>query len=516
MGTEQHIERLRELREQAQHAGSQRVVDRQHDQGKLTARERVQLLLDKGSFEEIDLFVRHQASGFGLEDHRPPGDAVVTGWGTVDGRTVFVFAEDFTVFGGSLGQAVSDKICKVLDMAMEVGAPIIGLKDSGGARIQEGVESLDGYGRIFLRNVRASGVIPQLSVIMGPCAGGAVYSPAITDFIFQVEGTSHLFITGPEVIKTVTGEDVTMEELGGAHAHASKSGVTHFVSASEEEALDEVRYLLSFLPQNNMEVPPFFASGDSPDRTIDALDEIIPDSPNQPYDMVELIEQIVDEGDFYQVHEAFARNLVTGLARLDGYTVGIVGNQPNAMAGTLDISASEKGARFVRFCDAFNIPLVTFVDVPGFLPGVEQEHNGIIRHGAKLLYAYCEATVPRITIITRKSYGGAYLVMNARGIGADLVYGWPTAQIAVMGAPGAVNIIHRKTLADADDSETRRTELINEYEQTFNNPYRAAELGLVDDVIEPRDTRTRLIRALEMLRNKRQTLPPKKHGNIPL
>jgi acetyl-CoA carboxylase carboxyltransferase component len=441
---------------------------------------------------------------------------VITGWGTIDGRTVFVFAEDFTVFGGSLGQAVSEKICKVLDMAMEVGAPVIGLKDSGGARIQEGVDALDGYGRIFYRNVRASGVIPQISVIMGPCAGGAVYSPAITDFIFQVEGTSHLFITGPEVIKTVTGEDVSMEELGGAHAHASISGVTHFVCASEEEALEEVRYLVSFLPQNNMEVPPFFAATDAPDRTIDALDSIIPDSPNQPYDMVDLIEEIVDDGEFYQVHEAFATNIVTGLARLDGYTVGVVGNQPSSMAGTLDISASEKSARFVRFCDAFNIPLVTFVDVPGFMPGVEQEHRGIIRHGAKLLYAYCEATVPRITVITRKSYGGAYLVMNARGIGADMVYAWPSAQIAVMGAPGAVNIIHRKTLSEAEDVDERRQELIQEYEHAFNNPYRAAELGLVDDVIEPRDTRIRLIRSLDMLRNKRQTLPPKKHGNIPL
>lgn len=516
MGTEQHIERLRNLRDEAVHAGSQRAVDRQHDQGKLTARERIALLLDKDSFEETDMFVRHQAQGFGIENQRPAGDAVVTGWGTVDGRTVFVFAEDFTVFGGSLGQAVSDKICKVLDMAMDVGAPIVGLKDSGGARIQEGVDALDGYGRIFERNVRASGVIPQISVIMGPCAGGAVYSPAITDFIFQVQGTSHMFITGPEVIKTVTGEDVSMEELGGAHTHSSTSGVTHVVCESEEAALEEVRYLLSFLPQNNMEVPPFFAPNESPDRTIDALDSIIPDSTNQPYDMVELIEHIVDESDFYQIHENFAGNIVTGFARLDGYTVGIVANQPNVLAGTLDISASEKAARFVRFCDAFNIPLVTFVDVPGFLPGVAQEHGGIIRHGAKLLYAYCEATVPRLTVITRKSYGGAYLVMNARGIRADLVYAWPSAQIAVMGAPGAVNIIHRKTLSEADDADTKRSDLIDEYEQAFNNPYRAAELGLVDAVIEPRDTRARLIRALDMLRNKRETLPPKKHGNIPL
>ncbi len=516
VGTEQRIETLRRLREEALHAGSQRAVDRQHDQGKLTARERIAHLLDKGSFQELDMMVKHQSSGFGIEDQRPPGDAVVTGWGTVDGRTVFVFAEDFTVFGGSLGKAVSDKICKVLDMALEVGAPVIGLKDSGGARIQEGVASLDGYGRIFERNVQASGVIPQISVIMGPCAGGAVYSPAMTDFVFQVDGTSHMFITGPEVIKTVTGEDVTMEDLGGAHAHAARSGVTHVVSADGESALEGVRYLLSFLPQNNMEVAPYFTPGDVPDRVEDGLDAIIPDSPNQPYDMVDLIELVVDDGEFFQIHEAFAQNIVVGFARLDGYSVGVVANQPAVLAGTLDIGASEKAARFVRFCDAFGIPLVTFVDVPGFLPGVEQEHGGIIRHGAKLLYAYCEATVPRVTVITRKAYGGAYLVMNARGIRADLVYAWPSAEIAVMGAQGAVNIVFRRELQDADDAEDRRAELIEDYEQRFNNPYRAAELGLVDEVIEPRETRAKLIRALEMLRNKRESLPPKKHGNIPL
>jgi propionyl-CoA carboxylase beta chain len=497
-------------------ADNQRAIDRQHDLGKLTARERIELLLDKGSFNEMDMFTRHQATGFGIEQKRPLGDAVVTGWGTVDGRTVFVFAEDFTRFGGSLGEVVADKICKVVDLAMQTGAPVVGLKDSGGARIQEGVVSLDGYGRIFERNVRASGVIPQISVIMGPCAGGAVYSPAITDFIYQVEGSSHLFITGPDVIKTVTGEDVTMEELGGAHAHATKSGVTHFVASDGRSALEEVRYLLSFLPQNNVEVPPFFTPVDQPDRMEEGLTTIIPDSPNQPYDMVELIDLVVDDGEFYQVHEHFAPNIICGLARLDGYTVGIVANQPASLAGTLDIDASVKGARFVRFCDAFSIPLVVFVDVPGFLPGVDQEHGGIIRHGAKLLYAFSEATVPRISVITRKAYGGAYLVMNARAVRADLVYAWPTAEIAVMGAPGAVSIIHRREIADADNEDDARGKLIADYEDRFANPYLAAERGLVDDVIEPRETRPRLIRAMEMMRNKRETMPPKKHGNIPL
>jgi propionyl-CoA carboxylase beta chain len=516
VGTEARIEELRRLREESRHAGNRRAVDRQHELGKLTARERLDLLLDKGSFQETDGFVRHQAAGFGIEDRRPLGDAVVTGWGTVDGRTVFVFAEDFTVFGGSLGKAVADKVCKVLDMAMQAGAPVIGLKDSGGARIQEGVAALDGYGRIFERNVRASGVIPQISVIMGPCAGGAVYSPAMTDFIIQVEGTSHMFITGPDVIKTVTGEEVSFDELGGAATHAGRSGVTHFVFPTGQDALEAVRYLVSFLPQNNLEMAPYFAPSDSPDRIDDALDSIIPDSPSQPYDMVSLIERVVDDGEFLQVHERWARNIVVGFARLDGHSVGIVGNQPAVLAGTLDIQASEKAARFVRFCDAFNIPLVTFVDVPGFLPGVDQEHGGIIRHGAKLLYAYCEATVPRVSVITRKAYGGAYLVMNARGVRADLVYAWPSAEIAVMGAQGAVNVIFRRDLAEAEDPEGRRSELIADYERRFNNPYRAAELGLVDEVIEPRETRVKLIRALDMLRSKRETLTARKHGNIPL
>lgn len=515
MGTEARIEHLRELRDAALHAGTERAVARQHEAGKLTARERIDALLDKGSFQEIDQFVRHQSTGFGIEDKKPLGDAVVTGHGAIGGRPVFVFAEDFTVFGGSLGAVVADKICKVIDLAMDTGAPIIGLKDSGGARIQEGVASLDGYGRIFERNVRASGVVPQISVIMGPCAGGAVYSPALTDFVFQVDHTSHMFITGPDVIKTVTGEDVTMEDLGGAAAHASKSGVTHFVCPSGEEALEAVRYLVSFLPRNNMEAPPRYAPDDRPDRLDDALDEIIPDSSNQPYDIKRVMTCVVDDEELFEVQDQWARNIVIGFARLDGHTVGIVGNQPAVLAGTLDISASEKAARFVRFCDAFNIALVTFVDVPGFLPGVDQEHGGIIRHGAKLLYAYCEATVPRISVVTRKAYGGAYLVMNARGVRADLVFAWPSAEIAVMGAPGAVNVIHRREIAAADAPAARRAELIEDYEKAFNNPYVAAELGLVDEIIEPRETRVKLIKALEMLRTKREALPPKKHGNGP-
>ncbi len=487
MSTEDRIKKLRALREEAIAPANQRAVDRQHDLGKLCARERIELLLDKDTFQELDMFTRHHASGFGIEDHRPYGDAVVTGYGKVDGRTVFVYAEDFTTYGGSLGAAVADKICKVMDLAMDNGAPIIGIKDSGGARIQEGVAALHGYGRIFERNVRASGVIPQISVIMGPCAGGAVYSPAITDFVFQVEETAHLFITGPEVIKTVTGEEVTMEELGGANVHATRSGVTHFVVPDDRSAMEEIRYLLSFLPQNNMEVAPFFTPLDRPDRKDELLTTIIPNSPNQPYDMIGVVQSIVDDGEFYEVHEHFAPNLIVGFARLDGYTIGVVGNQPAALAGTLDIDASSKGARFVRFCDAFNIPLVTLVDVPGFLPGVGQEHAGIIRHGAKLLYAFSEATVPRVTVITRKAYGGAFLVMNARAIGADIAFAWPTAEIAVMGAKGAVNIIHRRELREADDVEAESQRLIDDYEDRFNNPYVAAERGYIDDVIEARE-----------------------------
>jgi propionyl-CoA carboxylase beta chain len=516
VGTEARIEQLRRLREEALHAGSRRAVDRQHEQGKLTARERIAHLLDKGSFQEMDMLVRHQASGFGIEQKRPPGDAVVTGYGTVDGRTVFVFAKDFTVFGGSLSEAHAEKVQKIQDMALKNRAPIIGLFDAGGARIQEGVAALAGYGEVFTRNVRASGVIPQISVIMGPCAGGAVYSPAITDFVIQVDKSSHMFITGPDVIKAVSGEEVSFEELGGALTHASTSGVTHFVFQNGVSALDGVRYMLSFLPQNNLEMPPYFPPLDSRDRIEDALDTLIPDSSNQPYDMAALIEMVVDDGEFFQVHEHWARNLIVGFARLDGHAVGIVANQPAILAGTLDIKASEKGARFVRFCDSFNIPIVTFVDVPGFLPGVDQEHGGIIRHGAKLLYAFCEATIPRLTVIVRKAYGGAYLVMNARGIRADMVFAWPSAEIAVMGAQGAVNVIFRRDIQEAAAEQEKRSELIKDYEEKFNNPYRAAELGLVDEVIEPGETRIKLIRALEMLRTKREHLPQKKHGNIPL
>jgi len=516
VSTEQRIEKLRQLREQSLAPDNQRAVDRQHDAGKLTARERIELLVDKGSFDEMDPFVQHTETAFGVDKKRPLGDAVVTGWGTIDGRGMFIFAEDFTRFGGSLGEVVADKICKVLDLALETGTPVIGLKDSGGARIQEGVLGLNGYGRIFERNVRASGVIPQISVIMGPCAGGAVYSPALTDFIYQVEGTSHLFITGPDVIKTVTGEDVSMDDLGGAHAHAGKSGVTHFVAQDDRDAMDEIRYLMSFLPSNNMEVAPFFTPTDSRDRMDEDLTTIVPDSASQPYDVIEVIGSIVDDGEFYEVHEHWAGNIVIGFARLDGYTIGVVANQPAVLAGTLNIDASVKAARFVRFCDAFNIPLVTLVDVPGFLPGVDQEHDGIIRHGAKLLYAFSEATVPRITVIMRKAYGGAFLVMNSRAVRADLVFAWPSAEIAVMGAQGAVNVIHRREIAGAEDPEAERAKLVSDYEEQFNNPYVAARYGLVDDVIEPRETRPKLIRALEMLRNKRETLPPKKHGNIPL
>ncbi|MCP3975315.1 MAG: acyl-CoA carboxylase subunit beta [bacterium] len=516
MSTDEKIAKLRRVRDEALAPSNQRAVDRQHDLGKLTARERIKLLLDKGSFQEFDILARHQATGFGIEERRPAGDAVVTGHGTIDGRHVFVFAEDFTQFGGSLGEVVADKICKVMDLAMDTGSPLIGIKDSGGARIQEGIVALDGYGRIFERNVRASGVIPQISVIMGPCAGGAVYSPAITDFVYQVADTSHLFITGPDVIKAVTGEEVTFEDLGGASIHGSRSGVTHFVSPSGRAALEEVRYLLSFLPSNNMEVPPYFTPTDRADRMDEDLTEVIPDSTNQPYSMVDLVEMVVDDGEFYQVHEHFAGNIVVGLARLDGYSVGIVGNEPAVLAGTLNIDASVKAARFIRFCDAFNIPVITFVDVPGFLPGVDQEHNGIIRHGAKLLYAYAEATVPKLTVITRKAYGGAYVVMNSRALRADAVYAWPTAEIAVMGAQGAVNVIHRREIAAADEPEAKRQQLIGEYEERFNHPYLAAERGLVDDIIEPRETRWRLIRSLDMLRTKREAMAPRKHGNIPL
>ncbi|HVL33234.1 MAG TPA: acyl-CoA carboxylase subunit beta [Actinomycetota bacterium] len=513
---EERIEELHKMRDAAMHAASEEAIKRQHERGKLTARERIDLLLDPGSFHETDWLVRHRTHGFGIEKQRPYGDAVVTGWGTVDGRKVFVFSQDFAVIGGSLGEVMSEKICKIMDLAMEVGAPVIGLNDSGGARIQEGVVSLASYGYIFDRNVRSSGVIPQISVIMGPCAGGAVYSPAMTDFIFMVKGTSHMAITGPEVIRAVTGEEVTLEDLGGAMTHASKSGIAHFVAEDEKHCIQMVRYLLSFLPANNMEDPPYFPSSDPPDRRNDELVDLMPDEPNRAYDMVDVIKNVVDDGDFMEVFPHYARNIVTGFGRLNGHTVGIVANQPMVLAGVLDVDSSEKGARFVRFCDAFNIPLIVFVDVPGFLPGTNQEWNGIIRRGAKLLFAFSEATVPRIQMVTRKAYGGAYVVMNSKSIRADIAFAWPTAEFAVMGAEGAVNIIHRKDIEKADDKAAKRAELVADYAEKFVNPWVAAERGYIDDVIDPRETRARLIDALELLLTKRETLPPSKHGNIPL
>jgi acetyl-CoA carboxylase carboxyltransferase component len=510
------IAELRDLRAEAELAGGASAIDRQHERGKLTARERIEKLLDDGTFVETDRLVRHRSHGFDIENKRPLSDAVVTGWGTIDGRKVFVFAQDFTVFGGSLGEVMGEKICKIMDLALETGAPVIGLNDSGGARIQEGAASLAGYGYIFDRNVRSSGVVPQISAIMGPCAGGAVYSPAMTDFTFMVTETSHMFITGPEVIKAVTGETVTQEELGGAMSHASKSGVSHFVSGSDEDCLEQIRYLMSFLPSNNFESPPYFPPGDDPMRSCDELLDLIPESSQLPYDMHQVISSIFDDGEFFEVHAHWARNILCGFSRLGGHPVGIVANQPQVLAGTLDIESSTKAARFVRFCDAFNIPLIAFVDVPGFLPGTEQEYGGIIRHGAKLLYAFSEATVPRMTVITRKAYGGAYVVMNSKHIRADVSYAWPSAEIAVMGAEGAVNIIHRKAIADADDADAKRAELIDDYQQRFSGPYIAAERGYVDDVIEPQETRRRLFQSLEMLRSKRETIPQRKHGNIPL
>jgi acetyl-CoA carboxylase carboxyltransferase component len=513
---EEKISEFAQRHNAALHAASKDAVERQHARGKLTARERLDILLDPGSFVETDAMARHRAHGLGIERSRPYGDGVVTGWGTIDGRKVFVFAQDFTVFGGSLGEVFSEKICKIMDLALSTGAPVIGLNDSGGARIQEGVVSLASYGHIFERNVRSSGVIPQISVIMGPCAGGAVYSPAMTDFIFMTKETSHMFITGPDVIKTVTGEEVTFEELGGAMTHASRSGIAHFVGEDEKHTLEMVRYLMSFLPSNNLEDPPFFPPNDPADRREQGLVDIIPDASNKAYDMHAVLKMIVDDGEFCEVFPHYAKSILTGFARLNGRVVGIVANQPMHLAGCLDVTSSAKGARFVRTCDAFNVPLVVFVDVPGFLPGTNQEWDGIIRHGAKLLFAFSEATVPRITVITRKAYGGAYVVMNSKSIRADIAFAWPTAEIAVMGPEGAVNIIFRKEIDDADDKAARRAELIGEYTDRFANPYIAAERGYVDDVIDPRDTRPRLIAALEMLLTKRETLPPRKHGNIPL
>ncbi|MGB8348296.1 MAG: acyl-CoA carboxylase subunit beta [Ktedonobacteraceae bacterium] len=510
------VAELRRLKAEAMLGGGVKRIETQHKKGKLTARERIDLLLDPGTFNELDMFVTHRSTDFGLEERIIPGDGVVTGYGQIDGRLVYVFSQDFTVFGGSVSEAHAEKICKIMDLAMKNGAPVIGLNDGGGARIQEGVVSLGAYADIFLRNTLASGVVPQISAIMGPCAGGGVYSPAITDFIFMVEQTSHMFVTGPDVVKTVTHEDVTFEELGGAMVHNSLSGVAHFSCPSEPDCIRMIRTLVSYLPSNNLDDPPRVAPTDSPTRAEEALDTIIPDNPNKPYDMKTVITAIVDDGAFFEVQEYFAANIVVGFARLNGRSVGIVAQQPGALAGVLDINSSDKGARFVRFCDCFNIPIITFVDVPGFLPGVGQEHNGIIRHGAKLLYAYCEATVPKITVITRKAYGGAYDVMSSKHVRGDINYAWPMAEIAVMGAEGAVNILFKDEIERAADPEQRRRELIAEYTAKFNNPYIAAARGYIDEVIEPRFTRAKLITALEMLKNKRDTNPPKKHGNIPL
>jgi propionyl-CoA carboxylase beta chain len=514
--TQAKLERLRQLRDEARHAGSEQAVERQRSQGKLLARERAEKLLDPGSFVELDRYVRHREAEFGMRERRPYGDAVVTGYGTIFGRRVFVFSQDFTVFGGSLSEVFAEKICKVMDLAAKFGCPLIGINDSGGARIQEGVVSLAGYAEIFWRNVQCSGVIPQLSLIMGPCAGGAVYSPAMTDFVLMVEGSSYMFITGPDVVKTVTGEEVTFEELGGAATHASKSGVAHFIAPNEEACLEDTRYLLSFLPQNNVDPPPYSEPTDPSTREDSELDTLIPDDPAKPYDMKDIVKRVVDDGEFLEVHERWAENLVCGFARLNGHPVGVVGNQPRSLAGVLDIDSSVKGARFVRTCDVFNIPLVTFVDVPGFLPGTAQEWGGIIRHGAKLLYAYCEATVPKLAVITRKAYGGAYDVMSSKHIRADFNFAWPTAEVAVMGPEGAVNIVFRKELEEAPDPEARRAELISEYRERFANPYVAAERGYVDEVIEPRRTRGVLADALETALTKRERRPPRKHGNIPL
>jgi acetyl-CoA carboxylase carboxyltransferase component len=509
----ERIAQLEARRKEALQPGSEASIQRQHDRGKMLARERIEFLLDDGSFHELDMLARHRNPA--IKD-RPLTDGVITGWGTIDGRKVFIFSQDFTLFGGALGEVFAEKIHKLMDLALKVGAPLIGINDGAGARIQEGVVSLDSYGGIFYRNVLSSGVIPQISVIMGPCAGGAVYSPAMTDFVFMVEDTSYMFITGPDVVKTVTGEDVTQQELGGAITHASKSGVCQFTSTDDKACLDDVRYLLSFFPSNNLEEPPAFTSGDGPERRCEELWDLIPASPNQPYDMKAVIAAVVDDGDLFEYAPKWAPNIVCGFARLDGKPVGIVGNQPMHLAGVLDIESSEKAARFVRTCDAFNIPLLTFVDVPGFLPGTDQEYGGIIRHGAKLLYAYCESTVPRIQVVVRKAYGGAYVVMNSKSIGADLAFAWPSAELAVMGPQGAVEIVYRKEIQAAEDPVARKAELVEEYTEKFANPYQAAERGYVDDVIDPAETRLKVIAGFELLRSKREELPKRKHGNVPL
>lgn len=516
MSIHEKLQRLEEMARAAEQGGGPERIEAQHERGKLSARERLDLLLDEGSFVELDRFVTHRSSDFGLADKKILGDGVVTGYGTIHGRLVYAFSQDFTVFGGSLSETHAEKIVKLQEMAMQNGAPIIGLNDSGGARIQEGVVSLGGYADIFLRNTLASGVVPQISVILGPCAGGAVYSPAITDFVYMVRGTSYMFVTGPNVVKTVTHEDIDMEGLGGADIHASRSGVAHFAHDSEPESLAAVRELFRYIPQNNTETPPPSPGADPHDRRDDKLLEIVPDNPNHPYDMRDVIQHVVDDGTFYEVHERFAGNILVGFAHLGGHPVGVVANQPAALAGVLDIDSSDKGARFVRFCDAFNIPLVVLEDVPGFLPGVAQEHGGIIRHGAKLLYAFAEATVPKVTVITRKAYGGAYDVMNSKHIRGDINLAWPQAEIAVMGPKGAVEILFRKEIASSDDPQAATDARIEEYRETFAHPYIAAARGYVDDVIDPRETRPRLISALDMLRNKRDENPLKKHGNIPL
>jgi propionyl-CoA carboxylase beta chain len=513
---EEKLAQLQELREAAIHSASEEAVSKQHAKGKYTARERIEKLLDPGSFQELDPFVRHRTAEFEMQKNRPWGDAVVTGHGTIDGRRVCVFSQDFTVFGGSLGEVMAEKMCKIMDLAAKIGCPVVGINDSGGARIQEGVVSLGAYGDVFARNVSSSGVIPQISLIMGPCAGGAVYSPAMTDFIFMVKETSHMFITGPDVIKTVTGEETTFEELGGAMTHNTKSGVAQFASEDEDACLEDTRYLLSFLPSNNLESTPRVQPTDDPMRMDEELDHVVPDNPNKPYDMRDVVRLIVDDGEFLEVHEHFATNIICGFSRLDGHAVGIVGNQPASLAGVLDVDSSRKAGRFVRTCDAFNIPILTLVDVPGFLPGTNQEWGGIISHGAKLLYAYTEATVPKITVITRKAYGGAYDVMASKHMLADFNFAWPTAEVAVMGPEGAVNIIYRRDIGSSPTPDERREKLIADYKAHFANPYSAAERGYIDDVIIPHETRPKVITALRTLLTKRVEGPKRKHGNIPL
>ncbi len=513
---ESKLETLRRKRKTIQKGGGEKRIQKQHEKGKLTARERIKTLLDKDSFIEIDAFVKHRSTHFNMQNTEIPGEGVVTGYGTIDGRLIFIYAQDFTTIGGSLGEMHAAKICKIMDMALKMGAPIIGLNDSGGARIQEGVDALKGYGDIFYRNTISSGVIPQISVILGPCAGGAVYSPAITDFVFMVSGTSNMFITGPQVIKTVTGEDVTFEDLGGAITHNQKSGVAHFISQTEHECFKQIKKLLSYIPSNNLEDPPYKSTQDDPTKIISELDTIVPIEPSKPYDMKDIIKYIVDNNDFFEVQPLYAQNLITGFARLSDRSVGILANQPKILAGCLDINASDKATRFIRYCDAFNIPLITFTDTPGYLPGVAQEHGGIIRHGAKLLYAYSEATVPKLTVIVRKAYGGAYIAMCSKHLGADQVFAWPTAEIAVMGPEGAANIIFKREIETSKDPITTRKQKVEEFRNNFANPYQAAARGYIDDIIEPSSTRIKLISALEMSLSKSEKRPAKKHGNIPV